>query len=123
MALDGRVLQWTEEAYLRFTPPRVTPIYVGAMGPKMLALAGEQADGVLPLLFPPEHYFTVRPADGGKVKPTAIRPWRRWICRLHLGVRWRKTPDAARRVLAHKIAYYGHALSPLILDQLGLTQD
>jgi len=30
---------------------------------------------------------------------------------------------AARRVLAHKIAYYGHALGPLILEQLGLTRD
>ena len=29
---------------------------------------------------------------------------------------------AARRVLAQKIAYYGHALGPLILQQLGLTQ-
>jgi len=28
---------------------------------------------------------------------------------------------AARRALAQKIAYYGHALSPLILARLGLT--
>jgi 5,10-methylenetetrahydromethanopterin reductase len=30
---------------------------------------------------------------------------------------------AARRVLAQKIAYYGHALGPLIYDRLGLTRD
>ena len=53
VALTGQFMQWEEEAYLRFTAPRVTPIYVGAMGPKMLALSGELADGVLPLLFPP----------------------------------------------------------------------
>ena len=29
---------------------------------------------------------------------------------------------SARRVLAQKIAYYGHALGPLILQRLGLTQ-
>ena len=26
-------------------------------------------------------------------------------------------------MLADKVAYYGHAMSPLILEQLGLTQD
>src|SRR4051812_28908660 len=56
---DGAALKgWTEEAYLRF-PARSVPIYVGAMGPRMLELTGEIADGGLPLLFPPEHYETV----------------------------------------------------------------
>ncbi len=59
--LEGPFLQWSDEAYLRFTAPRVTPIYLGALGPGMLRLAGELADGVLPLLFPPEHYFGVMP--------------------------------------------------------------
>jgi 5,10-methylenetetrahydromethanopterin reductase len=31
------------------------------MGPKMLEMAGRHADGVLPLLYPPERYATVRP--------------------------------------------------------------
>ena len=57
--LNGQFLQWGAEAFLRFSAPRVTPIYVGAMGPKMLELAGEMGDGVLPLLFPPEHFFEV----------------------------------------------------------------
>ncbi len=60
-AIEGRFLHWSNEAYLRFTAPRCTPIYIGAMGPKMLALSGELADGALPLLFPPEHYFGVLP--------------------------------------------------------------
>ena len=36
------------------------PVYIGAMGPKMLELAGRHADGVLPLLYPPERYTAVR---------------------------------------------------------------
>ncbi len=121
VALDGRVLQWSEEAYLRFTPPRVTPIYVGAMGPKMLALAGEQADGVLPLLFPPEHYFTVRPliAAGEAHRDPSLGTLDVAAC---IWVSVAEDSASARRVLAHKIAYYGHALSPLILDQLDLTR-
>ena len=34
---------------------------IGALAPGMLRLAGELADGVLPFLFPPEHYFGVMP--------------------------------------------------------------
>ena len=34
---------------------------IGALAPGMLRLAGELANGVLPLLFPPEHYFGVMP--------------------------------------------------------------
>jgi 5,10-methylenetetrahydromethanopterin reductase len=81
--MEGQFLRWREEAYLRFDPPRVTPIYLGAMGPKMLTLAGEVADGVLPLLFPPEHYFSVAPyvAQG-----TAIRNLHLWISPLYLGL-------------------------------------
>ena len=54
-------MHWSDDAYLRFEAPRVTPIYIGALGPNMLRLAGEVADGVLPLLFPPEHYYDVLP--------------------------------------------------------------
>ncbi|MBC8445565.1 MAG: LLM class flavin-dependent oxidoreductase, partial [Chloroflexi bacterium] len=61
VSMDGQFLQWGREAYLRFDAPRITPIYLGAMGPGMLRLAGEIADGVLPLLFPPEHYHGVKP--------------------------------------------------------------
>ncbi|RME57408.1 MAG: LLM class flavin-dependent oxidoreductase, partial [Caldilineae bacterium] len=74
-SLAGRFLHWNEQAYLRFQPPRVTPIYLGAMGPRMLQLAGELADGALPLLFPPEHYFAVRPLlDAGVAQRAASLP-------------------------------------------------
>jgi 5,10-methylenetetrahydromethanopterin reductase len=122
VSLAGKFLQWTEEAYLRFPAPRLTPIYVGAMGPKMLALAGEVADGVLPLLFPPERYFAVKTQlDAG----LAMRD-------PHLGhmdfaaclwVSLAENRAAARRVLAQKIAYYGHALHPEIYSALGVAQE
>jgi len=120
--LRGDFLRWTEEAYLRFKAPRVTPIYVGAMGPKMLTLAGELADGVLPLLFPPEHYFGVKPyIDQGIATRSAS------LARLDfaacLWVSLAEDGVAARRVLAQKIAYYGHALGPLIYERLGVTRE
>jgi 5,10-methylenetetrahydromethanopterin reductase len=120
---DGTFLHWTNEAYLRFRAPRVTPIYVGALSPKMLALAGELADGVLPLLFPPEHYFTVKPLieQGLAVRhqPAAVRAFDFAAC---IWVSLSDDAKAARRVLAQKIAYYGHALSPLIWSRLNLTR-
>lgn len=122
VALDGQFLHWTGEAYLRFTAPRVTPIYVGAMSPQMLALTGELADGALPLLFPPEHYFGVLPlieAGLARRDPT--------LGELDLAaciwVSLAADTAAARRVLAQKIAYYGHALSPLIWQRLGVTRE
>lgn len=121
VAMAGSALRWTDEAYLRFQAPRVTPIYIGAMGPKMLALAGELADGVLPLLFPPEHYFAVEPlvATGRAMRNASLADLDFATC---IWVSLAEDRAMAQRVLAQKIAYYGHALGPLILQQLGLTQ-
>ena len=122
VAMRGDFLRWTEEAYLRFKAPRVTPIYVGAMGPKMLTLAGELADGVLPLLFPPEHYFGVKPYidQGIAIRPASLARLDFAAC---LWVSLAEDGRAARRVLAQKIAYYGHALGPLIYERLGVTRE
>jgi 5,10-methylenetetrahydromethanopterin reductase len=119
--IKGQTLQWSSEAYLRVAAPRQTPIYIGALGPRMLALAGEIADGVLPLLFPPEHYFGVKPLiDQGVAKRAAhLRPLDLAAC---IWVALDQDRTAARQVLAAKIAYYGHALSPLIWERLGLTR-
>ena len=112
---------WAPEAYLRFAPQRRVPIYLGAMGPKMLRLAGEVADGVLPLLFPPEHFATVRPL----VEAAAIAAGRAMddidlaAC---LWVSISADYEAAEAALRDKIAYYGAGLSPLILDRLGVTK-
>ncbi len=119
--MDGRFLKWSDAAYLRFPAPRVTPIYIGASGPLMLKLAGEIGDGVLPLLFPPEHYANVRPLiDQG----LAIRQEGRGGCDI-VGSIWASLGgdrDAAKRLLAEKIAIYGSALAPIVLEQLGLTR-
>lgn len=119
---EAHILLWADEAYLRFKAPRRTPIYVGAMGPKMLTLSAEVGDGVLPLLFPPEHYFGVRPflEDGEAVRPPELARPDVAAC---IWVSLSEDPDAARKVLAQKIAYYGHALGPLILERLGLTRE
>lgn len=119
---EGDFLEWSRDAYLRFQAPRITPIYIGAMGPRMLRLAGEIADGVLPLLFPPEHYFTVRPLieEGLRTRQPAPVELDLAAC---IWVSLSDDPVAARRALAEKIAYYGYSMSPLILGRLGLTRD
>jgi 5,10-methylenetetrahydromethanopterin reductase len=120
--IAGRFLQWGPEAYLRFAAPRQTPIYVGAMGPKMLALTGEMADGALPLLFPPEHYFGVLPyiEEGLARRQAGLGELDLAAC---IWVSLAEDRAAAERVLAQKIAYYGHALGPLIWDRLGLVKE
>lgn len=121
VAIQGQALRWSGEAYLRAAAPRRTPIYIGALGPRMLALAGAIADGVLPLLFPPEHYFGVKPLiDQGVEKRAASLPLLDLAACIWVSLD--ADPDAARQALAAKIAYYGHALSPLIWARLGLTR-
>lgn len=118
---DGVTLRWTEEAWLRFHSKRRVPIYLGAMSPKMLEAIGAVADGGLPLLFPPEHYANVLPHV------------ERGLARAHRSAEdidlaaciWCSISDdkrAAETMLADKIAYYGHAMSPMLLAQLGLSQ-
>jgi 5,10-methylenetetrahydromethanopterin reductase len=117
----GRFLREPDAAYLRFTPRRVTPIYLGAMGPAMLRLAGEVADGALPLLFPPEHWSTVQPLieDGSRRRSPSLGEIDIAAC---LWVSLADDEAAARRALAEKIAYYGHALGPLIYERLGIAR-
>jgi 5,10-methylenetetrahydromethanopterin reductase len=115
-------LPWSKDAYLRFRAPRVTPIYLGAMGPKMLRLSGEIGDGALPLLLPPEHYFNVKPIleEGMKSRSASLGPFDFACC---IWVSLSSDLDAARRVLAEKIAYYGSALHPTILERLSLARE
>ncbi|MCY4070931.1 MAG: LLM class flavin-dependent oxidoreductase [Chloroflexi bacterium] len=120
-ATRGRVLCWTEEAWLRFESRRRVPIYLGAMSPKMLEEIGAIADGGLPLLFPPEHYQNVLP----HVERGLQRAGRNLDDIDLAACIWcsiSADQAAAEAVLADKIAYYGHAMSPLILGQMGLTQ-
>ena len=120
-ALDGKVLSWTDEAWLRFKSGRRVPIYLGAMSQKMLEAIGEYADGGLPLLFPPEHFATILPhvQRGLKRAGRALDDIDLAAC---VWCSVSADQAAAEAALADKIAYYGHAMSPMILAQLGLTQ-
>jgi 5,10-methylenetetrahydromethanopterin reductase len=110
---------WTGNAYLRVSAVGV-PIYLGAMSPRMLELAGECADGALPLLYPPEQFTTAREhihaglARAGRDPAGFDLPACIW-CSVDTD------RDAARPALADKIAYYGAAFSPYLLERAGLT--
>lgn len=112
---------WQPEAYLR-TGPAPTPIYLGGMSPRMLELGGEVADGVLPLLFPPE-YFSEAAAQ---VRAGAKRAGREMSSIDLAACIWCSIDDdddRGRRALAAKIAYYGASFSPVLLARAGLSVD
>jgi 5,10-methylenetetrahydromethanopterin reductase len=119
---DGRFVRgWTPQAYMRF-PTRRIPIYIGAMGPAMLRAIGRIADGGLPLLFPPEHLSTAL----GFIDEGLAQAGRSADNLDVAACIWCSVSDdrlAAETVLREKVAYYGHALSPLILRQLGVERD
>ena len=120
--LSGENAAYSSEAYLRFKASRRVPIYIGAMSPNMLRLIGEVADGGLPLLFPPEHYETVLPY----IREGAEKAGRDLASLDIAACVWCSIDDdraAAEDALREKIAYYGHALSSLIWDRLGLIRD
>lgn len=120
-ALAGEFLRWTDEAYLRFQPRRRVPIYLGAMSPHMLSLIGEAADGGLPLLFPPEHYETVLPyiQAGAEKAGRSLDDLDIAAC---IWCSLSADRAAAEAALREKIAYFGHAMSPLIWNRLGVTR-
>lgn len=119
---DGEPVDgWADQAYLRVEARRRPPIYLGATSPGMLRLAGELADSVLPLLFPPEHLATVRPL----VEEGARRAGRTLDDIDLAACIWCSVADdraAAEDVLRDKIAYYGHAISGYLRDRLGLAE-
>jgi 5,10-methylenetetrahydromethanopterin reductase len=121
-AIDGEVLRWTDEAYLRFTPRRRVPIYLGALSPRMLRAVGAFADGGLPLLFPPEHYTNVLPhlQRGAESAGRDLSAVDVAAC---IWVSIGEDRAAAEDVLKEKIAYYGHSFSPMLWEALGVTQD
>jgi 5,10-methylenetetrahydromethanopterin reductase len=119
---DGAFLKgWTEEAYLRFQS-RPIPIYIGAMSPRMLRLIGQEADGGLPLLFPPEHYQTVirYVREGAAQAGRSLDDLDVAAC---IWCSISTDREAAETVMRDKVAYYGHALSPLILGNLGVSAE
>ena len=110
---------WQPEAHLRFDGPPV-PIYLGAMGPKMLALGGEVADGVLGLSFPPERAAAsaaiVRAAAAAAGRdPESIDVPACFWCSID------DDPERAAAPLAEKLAYYGPSISAAQLADAGLS--
>lgn len=119
--IDGEFLRWTDEAYLRFSPVRPIPIYLGAMSPAMIETIGAEADGGLPLLLPPEQFETILPL----VRAGATRAGRQLDDLDLAACVWVSISDnhaAAEDALRDKVAYYGHAMSPMIWERMGVTR-
>ena len=109
---------WAPEGRMRI-PVSHVPIYVGAMGPQMLRMAGRVADGALPLLFPPSHYrvAAAQVAEGAGIAGRDVQSIDVAACI------WCSIADdgeRARAALAEKIAYYGPSFSPDLLARAGL---
>jgi 5,10-methylenetetrahydromethanopterin reductase len=107
------------QSVLRFPLTRPVPVYIGAMGPKMLQMAGRHADGVLPLLYPPERYASVRQdvlAGAAHGQRDVDLPACFWVS-------LSDDPVAARAALAEKLAYYGPSISAPLLAAVGLRPE
>jgi 5,10-methylenetetrahydromethanopterin reductase len=113
---------WSKDARLLAAPSETVPIYLGAMSPKMLALGGELADGVLALLYTPEHYpvAVAQIAEGrnraGRQPGAVDVPACVWVS-------VDEDREAAARPLAEKLAFYGTAFAPYLLARAGLTRE
>ena len=109
---------WAPEGRMRI-PVSPVPIYVGAMGPQMLRMAGRVADGALPLLFPPSHYrvAAAQVAEGAAIAGREIQTVDVAAC---IWCSIANDGERARRALAEKIAYYGPSFSPDLLARAGL---
>jgi alkanesulfonate monooxygenase SsuD/methylene tetrahydromethanopterin reductase-like flavin-dependent oxidoreductase (luciferase family) len=90
---------------LGFTPPAV-PIYVGALGPQMVTLAGELADGVIPSWSSPEQVawgkdLAAEAARKAGRDPASVR----WVGFVRMCID--EDADQARRTFAHSLLRYG----------------
>jgi alkanesulfonate monooxygenase SsuD/methylene tetrahydromethanopterin reductase-like flavin-dependent oxidoreductase (luciferase family) len=90
---------------LGFKPPMV-PIYVGALGPQMVKLAGELADGVIPSWSSPEqvawgmHLAATAARNVGR-DPSAVK----WVGFVRMCID--EDADLARRTFAQSLLRYG----------------
>jgi 5,10-methylenetetrahydromethanopterin reductase len=115
--VEGVAPGWLPQGKLRFSRP--TPIYIGAMGPKMLALTGRIADGALPLCLPPRHVFgVVEQIKAGAEK--AGRSMDDIDVAACLWVSIAEDRDEARWLLAKHIAEYSGSLSTDALAANGM---
>ena len=115
---------WSPEARLRFGHDLegTVDIYLGAMSPRMLQLAGETADGVLPLLFPPERYVEAR-AHVLKGAAAVGRDEESIDVAACVWASVSTDRDEAIGALARKIAYFGPSFASHVLDGVGLEAE
>ena len=115
--VPGAAAGWTEQAVPRVARP--TPVYVGALGPRMLEMTGRLADGALALCLPPRHVHRVMEQIGvGATKAgRSIDDLDVAAC---LWVSISDDGDEARRLLAEHIALYSGSLSRDALAANGL---
>jgi alkanesulfonate monooxygenase SsuD/methylene tetrahydromethanopterin reductase-like flavin-dependent oxidoreductase (luciferase family) len=90
---------------LGFRPPEV-PIYVGALGPQMVKLAGELADGVIPSWSSPEQVawgkdLAAEAARKAGRQPSAVK----WVGFVRMCID--EDVDLARRTFAQSLLRYG----------------
>jgi len=111
--LDGQEVNYTGRAAnlrgvrLGFKPPRV-PIYVGALGPQMVKLAGELADGVIPSWSSPEQVAWGRDLAAESARkadrdPAAVK----WVGFVRMCID--EDADLAHRTFAQSLLRYGLA--------------
>ncbi|HET6314957.1 MAG TPA: LLM class flavin-dependent oxidoreductase [Chloroflexota bacterium] len=111
--LDGEEVDYSGKALslrgvrLGFKPPRV-PIYVGALGPQMVKLAGELADGVIPSWSSPEQVawgkqLTAAAARKAGREPSDVK----WVGFVRMCID--QDADRARRAFAESLLRYGLA--------------
>lgn len=105
---------WDVNAFLKGPGFEPAPIYVGAMGPRMLSAAGAEADGVLALCLPPDHFGWVRDNVGTRSEAADFD----LVCCV-----WTSIDDdagVARHRLAERIAAAGGHLAPEALARAGI---
>lgn len=112
---------WHPTAHLHH--PRPVPIYVGAMGPRMLEMAGRFADGVIALALPPRHVFEImRNVKVGADKAGRSMDEIDVAAGVWLGIS-EDDPDQVRSALREHIALMSGSLSTDALVASGLDPD
>jgi 5,10-methylenetetrahydromethanopterin reductase len=109
---------WDGAARLRM-PAAPTPIYLGAMSPRMVELIGDVADGGLPLLYPPERLGETM----ARIRAGLARSGRNESDVDVAACIWVSVDDdaaAARRPLAEKLVYFGASFGADVLARVGV---
>lgn len=118
----GDFFDFKPEAYMRFKDSHHIPIYIGGVGPNIQSLAGEIADGLLPLLLPPETYVNAK-ENVSKGLKLAKRTHSNFDLVGSIWVSASTDINQARDALGEKIAYFGNAMPQDILDKIKVPRE